>query len=220
MHNKTFLSALGWLLPVGGWFLWTLVLAALYKPGKAFPLYPIYHSFIDGFGGDLLWWIVVLLTLASLIVLEIGVSSIRKSFWPTDTDVFQELQRDKLIRERFEETIRRDAEGSVAEIEMGRDIKSSMEDRREDEIQELLDRPRIMDVAAEVVRSPAEMNDSGGVGRSASGKHLTRRKFSVDTTEGPTDPGQTGIGARSSVLPKTRHSVDIAEILGRRVGSS
>jgi phospholipid-translocating ATPase len=219
MHNKTFLSALGWLLPVGGWFLWTLVLAALFKPGSKFPLYPIYLSFIDGFGDDLLWWIVVLLSLASLILLEVGVSSTRKSFWPTDTDIFQELQKDKVIRERFEETIRREAEESVAEIEMRREVKSSMEARREDEIQDLLDRPRIMDVGSEVVHSPIEMNNSVGVSRSASG-HLTRRKFSVDTTEGPVDLVQVGIGARSSVLPKTRHSVDIAEILGRRVGSS
>jgi phospholipid-translocating ATPase len=226
MHNKTFLSVLGWLLPVGGWFLWTLVLSALFKPtpGKPTPLYPIYRSFIDGFGGDLLWWLVIFLALASLILFEIGVSSIRKSFWPTDTDVFQELQNDKLIRDRFEETIRREAEGSVTEIEMGREVKSSMEARREDEIQELLDRPRVMNVVgAEAVHSPIEMNDSvsAGVSRSASG-HLKKRKFSVDTTttEGLADAGQIGIGARSSVLPKTRHSIDIAELLGRRTGSS
>jgi phospholipid-translocating ATPase len=223
MHNKTFLSALGWLLPVGGWFLWTLVLSALFKPTAPYPLYPIYRSFIDGFGRDFLWWLVIFLALTSLILFEIGVSSIRKSFWPTDTDVFQELQKDKLIRERFEETIRREAEGSVTEIEMGREVKSSMEARREDEIQKLLDRPRVMNVVgAEVVHSPIEMNESvsAGVSRSASG-HLKKRKFSVDTSiEGSADSGQIGIGVRSSVLPKTRHSVDIAELLGRRTGSS
>jgi phospholipid-translocating ATPase len=223
MHNKTFLSALGWLLPVGGWFLWTLILSGLFKPTKTYPLYPIYRSFIDGFGGDFLWWLVIFLTLTSLILFEIGISGIRKSFWPTDTDVFQELQKDKPIRDRFEETIRREAEGSVTEIEMGREVKSSMEARREDEIQKLLDRPRVMNiVGAEVVHSPVEMNEfvSAGVSRSASG-HLKKRKFSVDTSlESPADSGQIGIGARSSVLPKTRHSVDVAELLGRRTGSS
>jgi len=223
MHNKTFLSALGWMLPVGGWFLWTLVLSGLFKPTTPYPLYPIYRSFIDGFGGDFLWWLVIFLALTSLILFEIGVSSIRKSFWPTDTDVFQELQKDKLIRERFEETIRREAEGSVPEIEMGREVKSSMEARREDEIQKLLDRPRVMNVVgAKVVHSPMEMNESvsAGVSRSASG-HLKKRKFSVDASiEGPADSRQIGIGARGSVLPKTRHSVDIAELLGRRTGSS
>jgi len=101
---------------------------------------------------------------------------------------------------------------------MGREVKSSMEARREDEIQELLDRPRVMNVVgAEVVHSPIEMNEfvSAGMSRSASG-HLKKRKFSVDTSiEGPADSGQIGIGARSSVLPKIRHSVDIAELLGR-----
>lgn len=217
MHNKTYMSAIGWLISVGGWFLWTVFLSAVYKPGKMYPLYPIKDGFINFFGHDLLWWMVLVLSLASLILLEIGVSSLRKSFWPTDTDVFQALQNDKLIRQRFEETVRAEQEGG-GEVEMGRE-KTSVEVRREGEIQELLDRPRVMDGAvtdAEVVRSPVEMNQSSVI-RSASGSHLTRRKFSTD--------GHGGRGGateeyemltRSSVPPKTRHSVDIAEILGRR----
>jgi phospholipid-translocating ATPase len=55
--------------------------------------------------------------------------------------------------------------------------------------------------------------------RSASGNHLTRRKFSTDLHGGR--GGASGeyemmAMARSSVPPKTRHSVDIAELLGRR----
>src|SRR6202044_2269206 len=100
--------------------------------------------------------------------------------WPTDTDVFQALQKDKAIRERFEEAIKAEQEGG-GEVEKRRE-KTSMEARREGEIQELLDKPRVMDrtiTDAEVVRSPVEMNESS-VLRSASGSHLTRRKFSTD----------------------------------------
>ena len=217
MHNKTRISAAGWFISIGGWFLWTLFLSAVYKPGKNYPLYPIKDGFLKFFGDDLLWWMVLALTLACLVLLEIGVSSIRKTFWPTDTDVFQVLQKDKIIRQRFEETIRAEQEGG-SEVEMGRE-KTSMEARREGEIQELLERPRVMGGAitdTDVVRSPVELNETGVI-RSASGGHLTRRKFSSDGY------GQRGgtmeefeLASRSSVLPKTRHSVDVAELLGRR----
>jgi phospholipid-translocating ATPase len=217
MHNKTYMSALGWLISIGGWFLWTLFLSAVYKPGKMYPLYPIKDGFIKFFGHDLLWWMVLALSLACLILLEIGASSVRKAFWPTDTDVFQALQKDKLIRQRFEETIRAEQEGG-GEVVMARE-KTSMQARREIEIQELLDRPRVMDGAvtdAEVVRSPVEMNESSVI-RSASGSHLTRRKFSTDGHGGRGGATEEyELVARKSVSPKTRHSVDIAEILERR----
>jgi phospholipid-translocating ATPase len=217
MHNKTYMSALGWLISIGGWFLWTVFLSAVYKPGKMYPLYPIKDGFIKFFGHDLLWWMVLALSLACLILLEVGVSSVRKAFWPTDTDVFQALQKDKLIRQRFEETIRAEQEGS-GEVEMARE-ETSMQARREVEIQELLDRPRVMAGAvtdAEVVRSPVEMNESSVI-RSASSNHLTRRKFSTDGHGGRGGAMEEyELVARKSVPPKTRHSVDIAEILGRR----
>lgn len=145
MHNKTWVSALGWILSVGGWFFWTLVLAALYKPSKTYLLYPIYRDFLDHYGRNLLWWLVLGLTLAALCLFEIGVSSVRKTFWPTDTEVFQELQKDPIIRQRFEDTVRNEEEGHANETEMGRDKKGSEEERiREGEILELLKRPRVM----------------------------------------------------------------------------
>jgi phospholipid-translocating ATPase len=217
MHNKTYMTAIGWAVSIGGWFLWTLFLSAVYKPGKTYPLYPIKDGFIKFFGHDLLWWMVLALALACLVLFEIGISSVRKAFWPTDTDVFQALQKDKAIRERFEEAIRAEQEGS-GEIEKRRE-KTSMEARREGEIQELLDKPRVMDrtiTDAEVVRSPVEMNESS-VLRRASGSHLTRRKFSTDGYGGRGGATEEfELVARNSVPPKTRHSVDIAEILGRR----
>ena len=213
MHNKTFISALGWLLSVGGWFLWNLVLAGLYKPSKTYPLYPIYRSFLDYYGRNLLWWLLVLLTLAALVVVELGVSSIRKTFWPTDTDVFQVLQKDSIIRKRFEETIRKEEEGSLSEVAMGSENKSSTDVQREDEIQDLLNRPRVMDLDGEgdvtVVRSPVDIGAETLPSRNGNSSHiLTKRKFSVDVDD-------LGMGEREKVLPKTRHSVDIAEVLGR-----
>ncbi|KAF8866743.1 phospholipid-translocating P-type ATPase [Acephala macrosclerotiorum] len=232
MHNKTLMSALGWLLSVGGWFLWTIVLSALYKPGKTYLLYPIKDGFIRYFGSNLLWWLVLFLTLASLILLELGVSSIRKAFWPTETDLFQELQKDPLIRNRFEERLKAEAEGRDGdEVIMGKEhAKTSIDDDdaqrvREGEIQELLERRRMMP-DAEVVRSPVDIEGStdaafGGVMRSPSGGNLTRRKFSVEMRTsglGGSDAEEFEMGSRMTPTgaTKTRHSVDIAEVLGRR----
>lgn len=202
MHNKTYVSALGWLLSVGGWFLWTAVLAAIFKPNKTFPLYPIYQDFIDHYGRNFSWWLVLFLTLAALTLFELGVSSIRKTFWPTDTDVFQELQKDPIIRARFEETVRKDVDGGEGAGATNRENLKNMNEEmfREGEIQDLLDRPRFMTGAVE----------PGGMSRSATGS-LHRRRISTDVgTEiemSPRTPGK----------PIFRHSVDIAEILGGRV---
>jgi len=145
-----------------------------------------------------------LLTLAALTLFELSVSSLRKTFWPTDIDVFQELQKDPIIRARFEETVRRDAEGGAnGEVATGqeREKSASEEDMlREGEIQELLDRPRVMTGAVE----------PGSVGRSATGS-LHRRRISTDVgTEIEMSP-------RSPGKPSFRHSVDIAEVLGGRI---
>jgi phospholipid-translocating ATPase len=196
MHNKTLITALGWVISVGGWFMWNILLSLIMKikGNKNYLLYPVAKGFLHQFGTNLLWWLVLILTLAALIVLELGVSSVRKAFWPTDTDVFQEFQKDKFIKKRFEDTA-----GGEGEVEMGREGKSSVDAEREGEIQELLERPRVMDEG--LLKSPVEPE------RTASGRSLTRRKFSVDVERG------MGSGA---VSPKTRHSVDIAEVLGRR----
>lgn len=227
MHNKTLTSLVGWLLSVGGWFLWTIVLSGLFKPSKTYLLYPIKGGFLYEFGNNLLWWLTLFLTLASLIVMELGASSIRKSFWPTETDLFQELQKDPQIRKRFEDRLKNEAEG---EPTLQKDqIKSSMEAdlqlQREGEIQELLERRRVMP-DAEVVRSPIDLDGSGDSGfrslngsvlRSSSGGNLTRRKFSVERSAG-FDVEEFELQSRMTTSPatKSRHSVDVAEVLQMR----
>lgn len=231
MHNKTIMSLIGWILSVGGWFLWTIVLSALYKPGKSYLLYPIKNGFIHYFGTNLLWWLVLFLTLASLIVLELGVSSVRKSFWPTETDLFQELQKDPQIRKRFEERLKWEAEGGMGEeaATSKEQVKSSIykdaQQEREGEIQKLLERRRVMP-DAEVVRSPIDIDGSaggiGGMARSRSGGNLTRRKFSVEGRKSAFGNDiedfemASRMTASSPSVPKTRHSVDVGELLGRR----
>jgi phospholipid-translocating ATPase len=204
MHNKTWVTGFGWFISVGGWFMWNVMLSFAWSPhtGKTYPLYPIADGFLTRFGHNLLWWLVVLLSLAGVICLELAASSIRKAFWPTDTDNFQELQKDPVIKHRFEETVAAEERGETNEtIEIGR---TSLE--REGEIQDLLDkRRRLADESGETVKSPTEHRSS---------TQLTRRKHSVDAAMHDDD-----IELATRAPPKTRHSVDIAEILGRRPGA-
>lgn len=195
---------------------WNILLSFAFKPrsSQTYPLYPVANGFLVHWGRNLLWWLVLLLTLASLVLLELGISSIRKAFWPTDTEIFQELQKDKIIKRRFEETVRAEEEGG--EVEMGTDVKTSLEAAREGEIQELLDRPRaVMDGSADLVKSPVETEPQAQMQRSGSG-HLTKRKFSTDV-QNIEEFEMVPTRRAGNVPPKTRHSVDIAEVMGRRI---
>lgn len=220
MHNKTIIPFLGWATTVVGWFFWTLLLAAVFKPNKTYVLYAIKDGFLKSYGRDLLWWLVLLLTLAALVLLELGVSSVRKAFWPTDVDLFQELQRDPGVRRRFEEALARDAGVEPApgrghpDPTLTAKTSAEAEAWREGEIQELLDRPRVMhgrgeeaEAATEVVKSPVATG-VGGSGHVKSGSesgsgHLTRRKMSVDRVV------DSGEGMKTKARGKARASVDL-----------
>ncbi|CAG8973915.1 hypothetical protein HYALB_00003693 [Hymenoscyphus albidus] len=224
MHNKTWVPAFGWIISVGGWFMWNILLSFAFKPTtKVYPLYPVADGFLTRFGRNILWWLVVLLSLAAVVLLELGVSSIRKSFWPTDTDIFQELQKDPEIQKRFEDTIRAEEDG-YGGMETSHE-QTSADLREEREIQALLDgrRPsRIstgitdaeLDASGALVKSPIE--SEGGMKRTMSA-NLTRRKQS---TENAMLVGVAGDDIElASRFPTARRSVDIAEVLGRKSGT-
>jgi phospholipid-translocating ATPase len=216
---------IGFVLSVGGWFLWQIILSLLFKPGKSYFLYPIKDGFVYYFGRNLLWWLVLILSLASVIVLELGVKSLKKSFWPTDTDLFQQLQKDPVIRKRFEDSVNAEekpgSSGTATHLDGGKG-KTSTDIHGEREIQELLSRPRIMPIGmdgadAEVVRSPVETVDlNGHVQRTASGNHLTRRKISMDHGNDGYEAVTGELSPRKGSNVKTRHSIDIAEVLRRK----
>lgn len=200
MSKITYISVIGMVLSIGGWFLWTIILSAVFKArnSKTYFQYPVYQAFLGHYGRDFSWWLNTFLILTALIMYDIAVTSMRKCFWPSDTDVFQELEKDPLIRQRFEETVLNEMDGNDGEVKMGRvDTKTSAEIRREDDIQALLNRPRVMPVSeASPPLSPTASRTDHSAG-------MTRRRVSTD------------VGAPPAVIT-FRHSVDIAEVLGRR----
>jgi phospholipid-translocating ATPase len=99
MHNKSIVAGLSVFISTGAVFLWNILLAAVYPPTS---IYKARGGFFNGFGQNPTWWMTLIFIVACVYVLEFSVAAFRKTFFPTDTDVFQELERDQAYKERFE----------------------------------------------------------------------------------------------------------------------
>jgi phospholipid-translocating ATPase len=131
MHNKSIMAAGSFVLSIGAVFLWNIILAGIYPNDK---IYHVRHAFFDGFGKNPLWWFVLILSIVCVTMFEMSVTVLRRTYFPTDADRFQELEKDLEIRKRFEEA-------SAMELRQGWDRgqkKSSFELRREAEVQAIL----------------------------------------------------------------------------------
>jgi phospholipid-translocating ATPase len=101
-HYKTWIPIFGAMLTIFGWWAWNLFLSAIYS-NSAGP-YTVYTGFMEHFGKSLTWWAVLGAVLAVVIVLELGVDVLRRTYWPTLIDLWQELEQDIGIRRRLEES--------------------------------------------------------------------------------------------------------------------
>ncbi|KAK3685126.1 hypothetical protein B0T22DRAFT_516968 [Podospora appendiculata] len=90
LNNRTVISFLGLFISVSGWFVWNIFLSAIYQRLPA--PYIVRSAFTKGFGRNATWWIVCFLALSALIMLEVTVKLLRKSLWPTDQDLMQEVE--------------------------------------------------------------------------------------------------------------------------------
>src|SRR5450432_2001628 len=100
MHYKTWISLAGWLLSVIGWAIWNVALSAVYS-AKNSTVYEVKAGFIKHFGGSPKWWLIVILVTQAVIIFEIAILGIKKTWVPSDTDVWQVLEKDKFIKKRL-----------------------------------------------------------------------------------------------------------------------
>ncbi|KAH7049461.1 hypothetical protein B0J12DRAFT_574424 [Macrophomina phaseolina] len=103
MHAKTYTALFSFVCSIGGWFLWDIILAASYSGDES--IYYVKNGLWERerFGRNALWWLTLIMVVACCIVFEIGVRVLRAAFWTTDVDQFQELEKDRDIKLRFEE---------------------------------------------------------------------------------------------------------------------
>jgi phospholipid-translocating ATPase len=149
IHYKTIVSAIVLFLSIGGWFLWNMILSSRYndaKSGKS--IYDVRGNFLTRIGRSLNFWAVLFLIVAAVLLFETTVTLFRQYFFPTDVDIFQQLEKDPAIKRRFEEA-------AASELQQGWDrdsskVKSSLEIARDEEeqlareweVNEYLNRPR------------------------------------------------------------------------------
>jgi phospholipid-translocating ATPase len=132
LHNKTFITFIGFVISVGGWFIWLLALSGLYA--KSFGPYIVRDAFIHNFGHRLQWWTIVLLELFTLVVMELVVQAVRRVYWPTDQDLMQRIERDNQVHGLFDnhvEDVEAKKEGAEAKEERGRqELEESVQESR------------------------------------------------------------------------------------------
>ena len=145
IHNKTYTSAISMVSSVGGWFLWMIILSSLYHNNV---IYDVKGGFQERFGRNALWWLTLILVMAACWVLEIGVKVAQCSWLPSDADCFRELEKDPVIKSKFEHAAATDSNSSTTvdlldDREGLPDQRTTEEDQQWDgEVQEIISRQR------------------------------------------------------------------------------
>jgi phospholipid-translocating ATPase len=135
MHNKSVLALISLVLSIGGWFLWNIILSSVYHKNK---IYAVKHGFLSRFGRNPLWWFTLILILVSVLAFELAVIALRTAYWPTDTDIFQELEQDLEVRKRFEEASALELQQGWQRGEKKGSTELERQQEREDGVREIL----------------------------------------------------------------------------------
>lgn len=112
-HSKTLIIFGGFAVSTVGWFVWLIILSQLY-PKHVGP-YVARDSLLHNFGGQLSWWVGVLLCLAALVVIELAVQSIRRVYFPNDVDYMQRIEKDAFKERR--RRLKHGGSGAEGELE-------------------------------------------------------------------------------------------------------
>jgi len=128
-HTKSIMNFTSIFISIGGWFLWNIILTFQYKRNST--IYYVRSTFIKTFGDSLIWWLCLILIIATCLVFEIGTQSLRKVYFPSDEDVFQTLEKDPIVKRRFEEA-------ASAELQQGWDRKTNKEKDEEEKLRKVV----------------------------------------------------------------------------------
>lgn len=146
VHNKSITCAAAMFLSIGAWFAWNLIMSSVYSSNV---VYNVRDGFLDRFGRNALWWLTLILIVSGCCGFETGVKALKVAYMPEDEDVFRELEKDEGARKRLERAAAVGLKDHVVEDSPeGEGIQRirthEEQERREGEVQELLDRPRVM----------------------------------------------------------------------------
>ncbi|KAL9045932.1 MAG: hypothetical protein Q9214_001109, partial [Letrouitia sp. 1 TL-2023] len=208
LHNKTITCVVAMIASIGGWFLWNLLLSILYTNNV---IYGVRDGFLERFGRNALWWLTLFIIVIACWCLEIGVKALKVAFLPEDADVFRELEKDDGARKRLEQAAKlgtgaykgEDGDSPLAQV---RTLEE--EERREGEVQELLNRPRVMSEPSGMRRRQLSTDIGHELGT-----------IGVNKVDQPSDEDDDNDNGKSKEPFSPKRSVDIQELLRKGFGS-
>jgi phospholipid-translocating ATPase len=115
-HNRTIMSAAAIFLSIGGWFLWNIILSSRYSSSQGKHIYIVKDNFLLISGRSLQFWTALLVIVGAVVIFELTITTICIALFPTDVDIFQELEKDPEIRRRFEEAAASELQQSNVEL--------------------------------------------------------------------------------------------------------
>ena len=223
LHNKSITCIIALVLSIGGWFLWNILLSAFYTDNV---IYDVRNGFLYRFGRNPAWWLTLILIVVACWALEIGIKTMKCTWMPSDADCFRELEKDKVIRERFAQAagVSESKGRRSTEVTSGAQRVRTLEEerQREGEVQEILDRPRHMrnasgndeqDLPSTATVRRRQTSVTEGIGKSREPKV----SFIVDHPSLENDDGDDDDG-NGKQKPR-RRSTDVQELLRRGFGS-
>lgn len=100
MRFRTKMCFAAWMTSCGGYMVWCCLLVALYKDNEK--IFYVQHGFFEHFGLDYTWWASLLLLIVIAEIVDVVWQTLYVEFWPSDSDLFQEIENSVDMRRRFE----------------------------------------------------------------------------------------------------------------------
>ncbi|TGJ79357.1 hypothetical protein E0Z10_g9404 [Xylaria hypoxylon] len=120
LHHKTWIPLAACALSISLWFFFSLIVDFLprrysYQSSQYSP-YRVYHAFTENFGNSLPWWTVVIIGIFIVLGTNLGVTAVQRVFFPTDRNLWQEIEKqgdvDRITREYNLEEARTSVSGN------------------------------------------------------------------------------------------------------------
>ena len=99
MRNRNWIAFVSVTLSCGGWLVWVVALPVI---NKSDGIYDVPYGFIHHFGRDITFWCTCFILALLPISLDITYQTFKRTFWPSDIDIFAELEKKDDVRRKLE----------------------------------------------------------------------------------------------------------------------
>lgn len=100
-HNISKLPLIAWIISVGGWLVWMILLVGLNK-NRLQSIFYVNYGITEHFGHDVTFWAAILALLFVGLFMDLIYHFLHGWIHPSDTDLFQQLEQKPSIREKLE----------------------------------------------------------------------------------------------------------------------